>query len=619
VAAVLLAFALAVWVPGSALAQASIVDTQLEVSTAVAQSSITTEAIKKADDTKCRAYQARIDTLTGQVKAGKAQRADLVAAREALIGRLGEIDTAYKAEIASFRGAVTDIASTPEGLTALARYNAGDQAGALAILDKLQAADEAARQKATDIQRAVGERHIAELASDARDKGKVTTASVIARYEGVVKLDPSVFSDWIYVAGLYADAGRTSDAQHAAETAAKVASNDRDRSIALEELGDVQSAQGNTAGAGKAYAEGLVIFRRLAAAQPTNVSAQRAVAVAVERTGDVLQAEGDLAGAGRAYAEGLAISRRLAAADPTNAGAQEEVSTALQDTGDVLRAEGDLAGAGKAYAEDLSIDRRLAAADPTDAGRQRDVSVGLQGTGEVLQAQGDLAGAGHAYAEDLAISRRLAAADPTNADAQRGVSVTLDKTGEVLQAQGDLAGAGKAYAEALSIDRRLAAADPTNAGAQRDVAVALDRTGEALRAKGDLAGAVKAYAEALAIGRRVAAADPANAGAQRDLSGDLANVGDVLRAAGDLAGAGKAYAEELAIRHRLAAADRANADAQRDVWVVMFKLASIGTPGVRWSDVVSWMKAMDAKGMLAPSDRQFLDQARASAATAAGK
>jgi tetratricopeptide (TPR) repeat protein len=571
VAAVLLAFALAVWVPGSALAQASIVDTQLEVSTAVAQSSITTEAIKKADDTKCRAYQARIDTLTGQVKAGKAQRADLVAAREALIGRLGEIDTAYKAEIASFRGAVTDIASTPEGLTALARYNAGDQAGALAILDKLQAADEAARQKATDIQRAVGERHIAELASDARDKGKVTTASVIARYEGVVKLDPSVFSDWIYVAGLYADAGRTSDAQHAAETAAKVASNDRDRSIALEELGDVQSAQGNTAGAGKAYAEGLVIFRRLAAAQPTNVSAQRAVAVAVERTGDVLQAEGDLAGAGRAYAEGLAISRRLAAADPTN------------------------------------------------AGRQRDVSVGLQGTGEVLQAQGDLAGAGHAYAEDLAISRRLAAADPTNADAQRGVSVTLDKTGEVLQAQGDLAGAGKAYAEALSIDRRLAAADPTNAGAQRDVAIALDRTGEALRAKGDLAGAVKAYAEALAIGRRVAAADPANAGAQRDLSGDLANVGDVLRAAGDLAGAGKAYAEELAIRHRLAAADRANADAQRDVWVVMFKLASIGTPGVRWSDVVSWMKAMDAKGMLAPSDRQFLDQARASAATAAGK
>src|ERR1700679_2762557 len=92
--AVLVTFGLAVASSLPALAQASIVDTQLEVSTAVAQSSITTEAIKKADDTKCRAYQARIDTLTGQVKAGKAQRADLIAAREALIGRLGEIDGA---------------------------------------------------------------------------------------------------------------------------------------------------------------------------------------------------------------------------------------------------------------------------------------------------------------------------------------------------------------------------------------------------------------------------------------------------------------------------------------------------------------------------------------------
>ena len=35
---------------------------------------------------------------------------------------------------------MTEIASTPEGLAALARYNAGDQVGALAILDRLEAA-----------------------------------------------------------------------------------------------------------------------------------------------------------------------------------------------------------------------------------------------------------------------------------------------------------------------------------------------------------------------------------------------------------------------------------------------------------------------------------------------
>ena len=522
VLAALLTFALAAW-PPAAHAQASIVDTQMEVTTALVQSSLTIEAVKKADDARCRDLQARIDELSAQVKAGKAKQADLTSAKEALLTRLGDVDGAYKAEIAAFRGAVTDIASTSEGLAALARFNAGDQVGALAILDKLQAADETARHAATAVQDAVGERQIAALALDARDKGKVTTDSVIARYEAVVKLDPGVSRDWINLGRLYQDAGRTADARSAAESAAKVAGNDRDKSAALSEFGDV------------------------------------------------LQSQGDLAGAGKAYAEMLAIDRRLAAADPTNAVTQRDVSIDLDRTGGVLQAQGDLAGAGNAYAEDLAIARRLAAADPTNAVTQRDVSVALEETGDLLQAQGDLVRAADAFAEDLAIRRRLAAADSTNPVAQRDLSVALAKTGDVLQAQGELASAGNAYAEMLAILRRLAAADPTNATAQRDVSVALERTG------------------------------------------------DVLRAQGDLAGAGKAYEEDLAIARRLAAADPTNAVAQRDVWLAMHKLVEMGSPDVHWSDVAAEMEAIDAKGMLAPADRQRLDNARARAAEEALK
>jgi hypothetical protein len=129
--ATLLAFVLTVE-PPAARAQASIVDTQMEVTTALVQSSLTIEAIKKADDAKCRELQARIDALSVQVKVGKAQKAALIAAKEALLARLADTDTVYKAEMNTFRGAVTDIASTPEGLAALAKYNAGDQPGALA-------------------------------------------------------------------------------------------------------------------------------------------------------------------------------------------------------------------------------------------------------------------------------------------------------------------------------------------------------------------------------------------------------------------------------------------------------------------------------------------------------
>ncbi len=48
---------------------------------------------------------------------------------------LAKLDQAYAVEIVSLRKAVQDIAATPEGAVALARFNAGDEEGALAILD----------------------------------------------------------------------------------------------------------------------------------------------------------------------------------------------------------------------------------------------------------------------------------------------------------------------------------------------------------------------------------------------------------------------------------------------------------------------------------------------------
>jgi hypothetical protein len=68
----ILAFAVAAWAPSAAQAQASIVDTQMEVTTALVQSSLTIEAINRADDAKCRELHARIDALAsqGQTTAG---------------------------------------------------------------------------------------------------------------------------------------------------------------------------------------------------------------------------------------------------------------------------------------------------------------------------------------------------------------------------------------------------------------------------------------------------------------------------------------------------------------------------------------------------------------------
>jgi tetratricopeptide (TPR) repeat protein len=55
----------------------------------------------------------------------------------------------------------------------------------------------------------------------------------------------------------------------------------------------------------------------LAAADPSNAGWQRDLSVSHDRIGDVLLAQGDLAGALKAYRESLAVAARLAAADPS--------------------------------------------------------------------------------------------------------------------------------------------------------------------------------------------------------------------------------------------------------------------------------------------------------------
>jgi hypothetical protein len=135
-----------------AFADAVAVDPHTEVAAALYSASATLAAAQKADDDQLRTARSRIGVLAAQVKAGDLQhRRELADAQESFVAKLAGKDRAYAEAIAAFRGTVTDIASTPEGAAALAKFNSGDEAGALAVLDKLQAADEVATQKVTDI------------------------------------------------------------------------------------------------------------------------------------------------------------------------------------------------------------------------------------------------------------------------------------------------------------------------------------------------------------------------------------------------------------------------------------------------------------------------------------
>lgn len=145
-------------------------EAERQVRAALAASNATLEATKRQSDRALRRQLFEIDDLRAEIAdlaAGggaaaqqiEVLRNTLAEEQQRFIDILSERDRVFAAEIASYRLAVEDIASTPEGLAAR------DLAAA---------------------------RRIAQLALDAWQRAKVTTESVIVRYEEITGLDPTL-------------------------------------------------------------------------------------------------------------------------------------------------------------------------------------------------------------------------------------------------------------------------------------------------------------------------------------------------------------------------------------------------------------------------------------------
>lgn len=359
------------------LAAAATIDPKAEVSAALFSASATLAAEKRADNAKLRASRKEIEALRAQVQAGAAHhQAELTAAEEQYVAALAERDRVYAQEIAVFRKAVEDIAATPEGATALARFNAGDEPGALLVLDQLRAAHDAARKKRADLESAVEGRRIATLALEARTKGKVTTAQVITRYEEVTRLDPGVHWDWVELGRLYQAIGNLPAALRAAQAAAKTAENDRNHSVANNELGDVLVAQGDLPAALASYRAGLTIRETLAQRDPGNTTWQRDLSLSHNKLGDVLVAQGNLPAALTSYRADLGIAETLAQRDPGNTAWQRDLVVSYVKLSEVT---GDKAYVSKALTIAQAMQQRGTLA-PRDAWMVDDLKQRVRGS-----------------------------------------------------------------------------------------------------------------------------------------------------------------------------------------------------------------------------------------------
>lgn len=476
--------ALVAWVVMAPTVQAfapPAVNARVEISAAVAGSSATLEAIERQANARDRVRQQEIAALQARLAEAEARgaaeddrlQAQLIEAREALVADLASRDRAYAEEIAVFRREVTSIASTADGAAALARFNAGDRVGAIAVLDQLRRARDAARQARADIESAAEARQIATLALDARGKSDPAfdTAAVIIRYEDVVQLDAGEFDDWAQLVKLFIAAGRRSDATEGIERLEALAANDEDRSVAWTFTADLLLSQGDRSGAIALYTRSLGANERLLSMNSSSPDTARVVSNLLDKIGKIHFSEGEIEKAMDHYSRSFNIREHQFSLDPSSVEFASAVSFSLNRVGDVLLSQGDRDGALSQYQRSLEIRERLMAADPASVDRARDVSVSLELIGDMFIELADHNSALSQYQRSLEIRERLLAADQVSVPRTRDVSVSLIKIGDLLLGLGDRDGAVSRFQRNFEIAERLSATDPSSADLARDVFV----------------------------------------------------------------------------------------------------------------------------------------------------
>ncbi len=251
----------------------------------------------------------------------------------------------------------------PEERRALAMIADGDLDGGLRLLSDLASA--------SAIENAAQWRRIGRLAY------AVDTVRARDAYEKTVALDQSDPWDAIYLGRLHQRAGALAAAQrtYASALARLPETEERDRGVLLNDIGDVLVAQGDLSGALESYRASMAIRERLAKADPNNAGWQRDLSVSHNKIGDVLVALGDLSGALESYRASMAIAERLAKADPNNAGWQRDLSVSYERIGDLEERRGDIVAAIAAYERSLPIAQSLANRFPGHPQFQSDVAI----------------------------------------------------------------------------------------------------------------------------------------------------------------------------------------------------------------------------------------------------
>ena len=151
------------------------------------------------------------------------------------------------------------------------------------------------------------------------------TTRALHAYEEAFRLQPDDFWTVVRLARQRQIAGHLMGALDAWEAARQVAGDDRERMIAFGEGSESMLEAGNLRGAAEAMHRTVELAEEVASSNPGSAQAQRDLSLSLERLGDLEERLGDIGRAIALYEPSLPIARVLAESNPSHPGFQKDL------------------------------------------------------------------------------------------------------------------------------------------------------------------------------------------------------------------------------------------------------------------------------------------------------
>jgi serine/threonine-protein kinase len=312
----------------------------------------------------------------------------------------------------------------------------------------------------------------------------------------------------------------------------------------------------------------------------TAAFADRSMGVALQRMGDIFLAAGDTKKGRERYEKTLPIFDRLMITDPDEDWNRWNAAISYTQLGDLSRSQGEPAQAARAlYLKGLALREELVK-QPRGGGpepngpllRKQALAISYAKLGSLSVAAGDPAGAREYYVKALELSRELSEALPANLQFQQSLAGSCIILAEVCYHLRDEAAARDYYDQAIQIRQALVTKAPQNTRFQSDVASAYAALGDMDLHLNQPRLALDHYQKGHVIYVALAKQDRDNVDLLSSLATSYYRLATARLYLKDQAGADLEYQESLRIKEQLAATDPANAAHRAGIMLAQARL-----------------------------------------------